>query len=133
MHQLHIHRFKKFPLLRGHMVIHTHPHRFKCQFCSSRFRTQRAYTSHQRKHLDYYCDICHKKFTSAFTLKVPHFIVHTYQNESINLICYIKITFRYINECMLGPVQKCLAASHAITTLSIAQRITIMQNDDMVK
>lgn len=66
-------RFKKWPLLREHMVIHTQPHRFQCQYCPSRFRTERHYTSHQRKHLDYFCDVCSKKFPSAFTLKVSSF------------------------------------------------------------
>lgn len=63
-------RFKKFPLLRYHMVVHTLPRKYKCQYCNSRFRTQRHYTSHQKNHVDYYCETCNKKFNSAFALKV---------------------------------------------------------------
>lgn len=63
-------RFKKFPLLRYHMVVHTLPRKYKCQYCNSRFRTERHYTSHQKNHVDYYCETCKKKFNSAFALKV---------------------------------------------------------------
>lgn len=52
------------------MAVHALPRKYKCQYCNSRFRTERHYTSHQKNHLDYFCDICHKKFPSAFALKV---------------------------------------------------------------
>lgn len=65
-------RFKKFALLKYHMDIHTLPRRYKCKYCNSKFRTKRHYSSHQKKHIDYFCLLCNKKFPSAFTLKVSN-------------------------------------------------------------
>lgn len=56
--------------VKEHMAIHTLPKALKCQYCTARFRTQRYLTQHNRIHIDFSCDVCHKKCTSGRTLRV---------------------------------------------------------------
>lgn len=65
-----IFRSTTFPNIKSHMIIHTTPKALKCQFCSAKFRIQSYLNHHNRKHIDYSCDVCHKKFTSGRTLTV---------------------------------------------------------------
>lgn len=87
------------PLLKHHMAIHTLPNQFKCSYCNASFRTMRFYTHHQKKHVEYFCNICNKQYPSAFALKVRKRSTERHISELIGLF-FIFFFFSKVHERM---------------------------------